>query len=498
MNRGLSTRAPAAAAGVIPDQSARAPAGDAGANPGLSVRAAVEWLREHVPSQWHEPDAALSAQAVAADFAERFAGIPATAVPRAEPAVCYRVDGFAIPALVGMYGCPDRVRGWLPGLPRRTDRSAAGALLGAARPPVTVRDPVCQQRESALDELPVLRATPRDAGPYLTMGLVCARDAGTGEIALSVHRMLVLGPDRLAIWMVPGRALRRMHDTAVRAGGRLAVSVNIGAPPAALVASALSTAVLPAGTGKLALAGAMAGAPVSVADAVSQPAPVLAESEIVLEGYLDDTVADESLAGPPGVSLPEFLGYDGEARGGLPVLTVTAVTTRDDPLYQAVIGPGREQSVILGLAGAMSVALSLTEAADRRLVTDLHHSPAGGGMLLLVVAVHKGSAGDDRRLGRVARQVFATHRVVTLIVCTDQDVDITSAEDVWWAVTTRANLGTDCATLPGFDPLAMDPSQRADWARERGRDGSTGRTYIDATTPYALRDTVVRSFGGGR
>jgi UbiD family decarboxylase len=462
-------------------------------NPGLSMRAAADWIQRNAPAHWHEPDTALPADAVAADFAGRFAGIPATSVPRVEPAVCYRVDGFAIPVLLGMYGCPDRVRAWLPGLPRPTTRATARALLRGVRPPVTVRDPACQQREVALDELPVLRTTPRDAGPYLTMGLVCARDAGTGEVALSVHRMLVLDRDRLAIWMVPGRALRRMHEDAVRAGRRLAVSVNVGAPPAALVASALSTAVLPEALGKLELAGALAAAPVSVADAVSQPAPVLAESEIVLEGYLDDTVADESLAGPPGVSLPEFLGYDGEARAGLPVLTVTAATTREDPRYQAVIGPGREQSVILGLAGAVSVALS-GAGAEWRMVSDLHYSPAGGGMLLLVAAVRKRSAGDDHRLDSLARQIFHRHRFVKLIVFTDPDIDITSAEDVLWALTTRANLGTDSTTLPGFSPLGMDPSQRADW----GRNGATGRTYLDATTPYAVRDSVLRSFGGGR
>jgi 4-hydroxy-3-polyprenylbenzoate decarboxylase len=458
-------------------------------NPGLSIRAAADWVRRHAPHDWHEPAAALPADAVAADFATRYAGIPATPFPRPEPAVCYRVDGHAMPALLGMYGCPDRVRAWLPGLSGTTSPSTADALLRAACPPVTVRAPACQRRVSTLAALPVLCATPRDAGPYLTMGLVCARDTVTGEVALSVHRMLVLDDRRLAIWMVPGRALRRMHEAAVRAGDRLAVSVNVGAPPAALVASALSTAVLPAGTGKLALAGAMAGAPVAVAAGVSQPAPVLAESEVVLEGYLDDTVTDESLAGPPGVSLPEFLGYDGEARAGLPVLTVTAVTTRDAPRYQAVIGPGREQSVVLGLAGAVSVALTGPQA-HRRLVADLHFSPAGGGMLLLAVAVRKSSADDDRALGPLARRIFERHRFVKLIVFTDPDVDIASAEDVLWAVTTRANLGVDCTTLPGFTPLPMDPSQGAGW--ERG--GGTGRTFVDATTPHALRGAVVRSF----
>jgi UbiD family decarboxylase len=223
---------------------------------------------------------------------------------------------------------------------------------------------------------------------------------------------------------------------------------------------------------------------------------VLAESEIVLEGFLDGTVTDESLDGPPDISLPEFLGYDGSAREDLPVLTVTAVTTRRSPHFQAVIGPGREQSVILGLAGAVSVALT-SDDADWRMIDDLHYSPAGGGMLLLVVAVRKDSPAADSRLGGIARRIFEWHCFVKLIVFTDTDVDITSAEDVLWAMTTRANLGTDCGTFAGFRPLGMDPSQGADWAGERGTDGGGGRSYIDATIPFALRDRVVRSFPVG-
>ncbi len=464
--------------------------------PGLSARAAVTWVRRHTPSQWHEPPLALPADRVAADFAARYAGIPANSQARPEPVVCYRVDGRTMPVLLGLYGCADRVRAWLPGLPYPTDQTGAEALLAKAMPPIIVSQPACQQRVHArvdLTRLPALRATPRDAGPYLTTGVVLAGAPGAAQTSLSVHRMLVLGRDKLAIWMVPGRALRRLHEAAVLTGRRLPVSVNIGAPPAAVVASALSSAVLPPDARKLHIAGAMAEQPVTVASGVSQPVAVLAESEIVLEGFLDDRVADESLSGPPHVSLPEFLGYDGAAQPDLPVLTVTSVTTRRSPRFQAVIGPGREQSVILGLAGAVSVALTGNDA-DWQLIRDLHYSPAGGGMLLLVVAVAKDSPADDAKLAGIARRIFEWHGFVKLIVFTDIDVDITSAEDVLWAMTTRANLGTDCRTFAGFRPLGMDPSHRADWAAERGANGGAGRTYVDATVPYRLRHQAVRSF----
>ncbi|HEY4457868.1 MAG TPA: UbiD family decarboxylase [Pseudonocardiaceae bacterium] len=464
------------------------------AKPGLSARAAVTWVRRHTPTQWHEPPLSLPADRVAADFATRYAGIPANSLARPEPVVCYRVDGRSMPVLLGLYGCAERVRAWLPGLPTRTDRAGAQALLAKSVPPILVAQPTCHQRVQArvdLTKLPALRATPRDAGPYLTTGVVISGAPGAEDNSLSVHRMLVLGRDKLAIWMVPGRALRRMHEAAVLTGRRLPVSINIGAPPAAVVASALSSAILP--TEKLHIAGAMAERPLAIAGATTQPVAVLAESEIVLEGYLDGTVADESLNGPPDVSLPEFLGYDGSAQPNLPVVTVTAVTTRRSPKFQAVIGPGREQSVILGLAGAVSVALTGNDA-DWRLIRDLHYSPAGGGMLLLVVAVHKESADDDWRLGGIARRIFEWHGFVKLIVFTDTDVDIASPEDVLWAVTTRANLGTDCTTFAGFRPLGMDPSHHADWSGERGANGGGGRTYVDATIPFRLRDRTVRSF----
>lgn len=433
-------------------------------------------LRDAVGESVLTHDVALPADRIAADFAARYAGVPATSVSRSEPAVRYTATGHRIPVLLGMYGDEDRVRSWLPGLPERSTVDSLAKLTSGRIAPEHATSVPCQQKVSALARLPVLRATPRDAGPFLTMGLVHA-----GE-ALSVHRMLVLDDSRLAIWMVPGRQLLALYQQS----GRLPVSINIGVPPAALMASALSSAVLPAGATKLELAGALAGAPIRVADGVTQPVRVLADSEIVLEGYLDGTLAVE----PPPVSLPEFLGYDGESRAGLPVITVTAVTTRRAPAYQAVIGPGREQSVILGLAGALSVALSGTDD-DWRLIDDLHFTPAGGGMLTLAVAIRKTSSTSDERLAHIARRVFAQHRFVKLIVFTDSDVNLRNPEDVWWAVTTRSNLGTDCTTFDGFRPLPMDPSQAADW---RGGHGGTTRTFIDATTPFELSAATHRSF----
>src|SRR5262249_23736259 len=162
------------------------------------------------------------------------------------------------------------------------------------------------------------------------------------------------------------------------------------------------------------------------------------------------------------------------------------ITTRRDPLYQAVIGPGREQSVILGTAGALSVALSGCGSCDEdwQLVHDLYYPPAGGGMLTLIVAGHQPGVRSGARRKHIARRIFDGQPFTKLIVFTDTDVDIRSAEDVLWAMTTRSNLVDDCVSFGSFRPLRMDPSQTERWSRSRGGAGCGNRSFIDATVPF--------------
>ncbi|WP_431045524.1 UbiD family decarboxylase domain-containing protein [Streptomyces sp. P1-3] len=477
--------------------------------PGLSLRAALAELRADRPGAVRDHGGPTDRTRVADHFARTHAGVPAVGVSRAEPAVLYTaVPGAQGPVLLGLYGDEERLRRWLPGMPERAAPDTAARLVTeaarASAAPVNVGRPGCQEQrftgaEVDLTRLPVLTITPRDAGPYLTAALVRAEDPETGRTALSAHRMLVLDRGRLTVSMAPGRQLGALYEEAVRDRRALPVTVNIGVPPAAMVASALNTRFLPEGLDKLAVAGALARQPLTVAPALTQRVSALAEAEIVLEGYLDGSLADEALPGAaPSGSLPEFLGYDGGARTGLPVLTVTAVTHRTAPVYQAVIGPGREQSAILGTAGALSAALSLrpvlTSAGGVR-VHRLHFAAAGGGMLLLTVAVRKESRAADGGLEVLARELLAHHPFVKLVLFTDDDIDVACAEDLLWALLTRSNLGADTTVWPQFAPVPMDPSQTPDWAAARpGAPRPPGRVSVDATTPFALRTRTVRSF----
>lgn len=456
---------------------------------GLSARVAVQELRNVDPDSYRERINRHTVCSIVQDFVARYGGIPATSLSRSEPAVLYRTMHSNLPVLLGLYGDAVRVCRWLPGYPATVSPLSAAEM---AKDSISWEpQPLAADQSTRLSDLPVLVATPRDAGPYITLGLVSVWDEDR-DVAISVHRLLVLDDHRLAIWMVPGRNLSRIHQESIRVGRRLPVCINIGAPPAAIVASALATTHLPRKTRKLDLAGALAGAPIGVYEGA---APALAESEIVLFGHLDASTIDETLTNELDGSLPEFLGNDGMGQPSLPVIKIESGLHRQGATYQAVAGPGREQSVILGLASALSSAWSLAGRFGD-VIKDIYYPPAGGGMLTAIVCLVKKSSQDDSVPAVLARAIVEGHPFTKMVIVVDEDVDPRNAEDLLWALGTRANLGTDLTVVRDMSPQSFDFSQGGEWNSLRG--GAGGRSLIDATVPFLLRAKAARSFESGR
>ncbi|WP_168798027.1 UbiD family decarboxylase [Pacificoceanicola onchidii] len=419
-----------------------------------------------------------------ADFAAHHAGLPARPRPGAEPAVLYK-QRSGPDLLLGLYGCEERLKSWLPGIAGRPMPEVVRALAPCA--PI---NGTTDHIEAALDltALPFPKITPRDAGPYVTMGFVMTGCSGAG-LALSAHRMLVLDKRRLGISMLTSRALRHRALEAHAKGHDLPISVNIGVPPAVAVASATATAHLPPAFDKLSLAGALAGAPVQLAE---QTAPYLPQSDFVLHGRLTAQTVPETLGDrPKGVTLPEFLGYDGHAGPDLMVIEIDEITHRPGGVLQSCLGPGKEQSSILSLGGALALALSLQAEGGLSQIADIRFAAAGGGMLLLYVALKSGAA-EQLDLAQLSRRLTGVMPFTKTIVFVDDDVDLSSDEDVLWAMTTRCNLARDTHAIEDLPPLRMDPSQGVCWQEAGG--SAPCRSWVNATVPSGLKEQTWRSF----
>ena len=434
--------------------------------------------------------ASLPLSTIASDYARRFAGPPAYGRTLAEPAVRYEADGCPLPVVIGCYGDEPRVRQKLPNLPDKFTAAGVQQLLTHVLPARHIANdelPPSGSNLQCLSDLPILTHTPRDAGAYITQGFLYAE---MGDItAFSAHRLWLLGERQLAVSILSGRQLAVAHQQSLARGKALPLSINIGIPPAAAIAASLSGKTLPPSVSKLSLAGALAGSPVRLADCNSVEARYLADSEIVLEGTLGPDRADERAVAD--YSMPEFVGYSGKAGNNLVVFNLESMRVRQNAFYPALIGPGREQSVQLGLAGALNALLALPKTLTRG-VADLRYSHAGGGMLLLYVALLPG-CNSDEHLQSLSKALIEVNPFTKMVIFVDRDINLQADEDVLWALVTRCRLEQDSHFLAHFRALQMDPSQSG----KRWRDGLAGaaqRIWINATIPAGLQDSFRRSY----
>ncbi|MCA6095480.1 UbiD family decarboxylase [Streptomyces sp. SCA3-4] len=450
------------------------------AMPGELVR-----VREEVPARF----------GVSSRYA-RWAGAPAPPPTGPGPAVLFEQvtpeNGPPGAVLMGLYGTRRRAAALLGLTPAELPYRLLDAVASPV-PPVRIQGEAPWVRTSCepdLTRLPVPVLTDEDAGPYLTLGAVLVTDPETGVRNLSVHRMCLQGPDRLTIWMVPGRDLERAYEAALRRGQTLPVSVHLGIAPAVLLSSCCPTSLVPAELDELAVAGALGGAPVELMPCVTVEAECIAHAEYVIEGELLPERRPENPAGS--AATPEFLGYQGRAHPSLPVIRVTGITARQGAILQAVSGPGHEQSILLGFGMEAAVLDRLLRHGAPVLAVHCH--TAGGGQLMTVVQWrHKRAAEDDALVREACKAILEEFRMIKLVVAVDEDVDLESDQDLWWAMATRLQADQDVVVLPDREGFPLDPTQSTAYSPTVSADGRTAKAVFDCTVPFAHRERFRRA-----
>lgn len=158
-------------------------------------------------------------------------------------------------------------------LERRAQRVAPVQARGAA----PVQDFVHRQPADVQALLPLLTHYEKDAAPFLTCGVVLARDPASGMRGMGVHRMMFKGGRRFGI-LLANPPLSQFLANAEAAGKPLHVAVALGVDPAMLIASVVKTG--PLGPDKMEIAGALRGAPVELvrAQTVDVEVPARARS----------------------------------------------------------------------------------------------------------------------------------------------------------------------------------------------------------------------------
>lgn len=308
--------------------------------------------------------------------------------------------------------------------------------------------------------LPIPTHNELDSGPYISAGLMIARNPRTGVQNVAIHRCQVNPPDELGLLLLPRHTLA-FFSAAEQAGEALEIAIVIGCDP---LTSLASQAIVPIDVDELTIAGALHGEPLDVVKCLTNEVRVPADAEIVLEGRI--LPQRRALEGPFG----EFPQYYGE-RAERHVAKIERVTHRRDAIFHTIVGGANEHLLL----GAIPREATLLGHLRRNFpnVLDVHLSMGGVGRYVLYVKIRKRQEGEARN---IIMGAFAGHYDLKHVVVVDADVDIHSAREVEWAIVTRSQADKDLVIVSGAQGSKLDPSSR---------DGVSAKLGIDATVPLA-------------
>jgi 2,5-furandicarboxylate decarboxylase 1 len=388
------------------------------------------------------------------------------------------VRGHAMPVLGNFLAAQENVEAAF-GVDFGTIRTFIGRALANPLSPNVVTDAPVHERIVTSDIdlgrlLPALQHTAADSGRYVTAGVVVTKDLDTGVYNASYHRLQLGAGNRLAIQLDFGRHLRVAWERAKARNVALPIAVCIGTDVALQYAAATMGSQLPETTDELAVAGGLAGRPLNIVAAVSQPLLVPAETEIVLEGRIlpGETIVE----GPFG----EFVGYLSPV-GQAPVVEITAVTMRRKPIYHAINGYGRE-TVMLRKYVLEASLLKVLQAAVP-IVVDAEMTAGGLHRFHAVVQVRKTSKQQDGFQRNAILAAFGALKDLDMVIVVDDDIDIRNPADVEYALATRMEASRDLITVPG--------ARGHEYVRVSDG-GIRTKLGIDATVPFAERDRFTR------
>jgi 4-hydroxy-3-polyprenylbenzoate decarboxylase len=308
---------------------------------------------------------------------------------------------------------------------------------------------------------------------------VVTRDPETGATNVGIYRGQLLGKNRIGKLLIPTQHWGT-HFGKHRASGKpMPVAVVHGWHD---VLPFCAGSPFPKHVCEWDMMGAILGRPLELVRCETIDLEVPASAEIVLEGTVSPDPAHFEPEGPFG----EYPGYAGGQPSPKPVLTVSAVTHRDDPILRGTLEGARpgfpsEDSILCAYAWS-AIAWNMLEDVGVAGVTDVWQPPVSTGTNI-VVQIRKSYRGHAQQVANALWGTGAGQWFYKNVMVVEEDIDIRDPVALDWALAFRVNAGE--GQLLTFGPTfgsVLDPSTPREQANAlKYGTGKWTRVLIDAT-----------------
>src|SRR5271170_5402641 len=309
---------------------------------------------------------------------------------------------------------------------------------------VVIKGDALRQPDGVLKLLPVPVSTPGyDAAPYLTATLCITQDPETGIRNMGTYRAGLKATDRLGVRMSarPGGAGGYLHWQKYRKLKKpMPIAIVIGAAPVVVFTGPQK---LPIDCDEMAVAGALAGAPIRLIKAATIDLHVPADAEFVIEGLIDPELLEPE--GPFGEShgLVALEGYNMS-------MQVTAITHKKKPIWVSILSEvtPSESSVMKRVAYEPRYLAFLRDTLGikgvRRVVM---HEPLTN--LRKVLFVQFASGVPRTEIWRALQGAASLQADIgKYVIAVSEDIDPDNPDAVFWSLAYRANPVKDVLIIP--------------------------------------------------
>ena len=303
-----------------------------------------------------------------------------------------------------------------------------------------------------LSVLPIPRHWPRDGGRYAgTADAVITRDPDNGYLNVGTYRMMLHGPAEAGLYLSPGKDALLHITRAWQKGEAIQVAAAWGIDPLLML---VGSQKFP--NSEYEYAGGVKGEPIPVVRGTTTDLLVPAGAELVVEGIIPPNSLKAE--GPFG----EFTGYYGKPEAQAPLVQITAIHHRTNPiLTNALMAdyPSCEQSGFFAILRSARIWDDLEKLGVPSIRGVYSHPAAAGGFGMTVVSLEQRYPGHAAQVLALTAQVPGGAYFTKWIIAVDEDVDPTDMDQVIWAMATRCNPIDSIDLLRNTWSTGLDPAQ---------------------------------------
>lgn len=314
-----------------------------------------------------------------------------------------------------------------------------------------------------LSQLPIPKHWPLDGGRYAgTADCVITRDPDSGYLNVGTYRMMLQGKREAGLYLSPGKDARLHITRSWQQGKPVEVAAAWGIDPLFMV---VGSQTFPKNVSEYEFLGGIKGEPIPVVKGKTTNLLLPANAEFMIEGIIrPNSVKSE---GPFG----EFPGYYGRPEAGCPLVEITAVHYRSNPiLTNALMAdyPSNEQSGFFSIIRSARIWDDLDKLGIPGIQGVYAHPAGAGGFGMTVIALEQRYAGHAAQALALAAQVPGGAYYTKWIIAVDEDVDPTDMDQVIWAMSSRCNPIDDIDVLRNTWSTWLDPTQNPPEKRPYG------------------------------